>query len=355
MEIKSILIYAPNWIGDAVMATPFIRCTKNTYPDAHLTVIAKKSVCDLLKGLSFIDSFISLSDSFIEQVKTSCTLKKQVYDLSFALPHSFRSALILFLAGARNRTGYKCDGRDFLLHHKIDFLRDERNSKKIIYMTEEYFRLGKLWGIEDDGKGLELVVSEEAEKEWLTEMTSLHSVPPRIGIAPGSAFGPSKRWLIENFAEVAKWILENYNTKPILLTGPNEVEIKKRFSELCNSFIDPFKTNSTLERFKAVVKNLDLLITNDSGTRHVAVAFGVPTLTIIGPTAIEYSLGPYERGIILRAKVDCAPCQLPECPIDHRCMKAITPEMVIEKVRQLIDSKGNSTIRKVEICDIIYN
>lgn len=355
MRVESILIYVPNWIGDAVMATPFIRCAKNTFPEAQLTVLAKGNICELLKGLTYIDSFVTVSNTISGQISTIIGLRKQRFDLSFILPHSFRSALITFLIGARNRTGYRCNSRQFLLNHKVDFLRDEKGNKKVTYMTDEYFRLGRLWKIEDDRKGPELAVAKEKEAEWLDERASYNCVSPWIGIAPGAAFGPSKRWLIENFAEVARWIIQDYSTRPILLTGPNEVDIKNEFAKLCNSFIDPFHTYSSIEKLKSVVKNLDLLICNDSGTRHIAIAFGVPTLTILGPTAIEYSLGPYEKGIILRAKVNCAPCQLPECPIDHRCMKAITPEIVIEKIKTLLTLKRNSQMQTVEIYDIINN
>lgn len=354
-DIKNILIHAPNWFGDAVMATPFIRCVKKRFPDTKITVIAKRGVCQLLWGLSYIDEFVPLDETLSSQVGAMVKLRRGNFELAFILPHSFRSALITFCSGAQNRTGYACNGRKFLLNHYVFFPRDEEGKRKVVYMVDEYFALGKLWGIEDDGMGPELAVDKAEEEKWTEKISVLKNTSPLIGMAPGAAFGPSKRWFIERYAEVGNWIIERYKVFPILLTGPAELELKRQFSALCHSFIDPFDDFSSVERLKVVIKSLDLLICNDSGPRHIATAFGIPTLTIVGPTALDYSLGPYEKGVILRAKVDCAPCQLPECPIDHRCMKTITFEKVAEKVEQLIENKDKTKEKGVEICDIIYN
>ncbi|MCX8064276.1 MAG: lipopolysaccharide heptosyltransferase II [Candidatus Hydrogenedentes bacterium] len=355
ININSILMYAPNWFGDAVMSTPFIRCVKEKFPNSNLTVLAKGSVCELLSGLKYIDSYIPLQSSLLSQISAVLKVKKEKFDLAFILPHSLRSALITFLGGVRHRVGYSCNGRGLFLNHKVYFPKDAKGNRKVVYMTEEYLALGKDLGVEDDKLGPELSVVYDVEKEWLEELSREEHSFPRVGIAPGSAFGPSKRWKIEKFAEVGKWIYAQYETPPVLLTAPDEIELKRHFATICGNFVDPFAKDSSIERLKAVIKNLDILICNDSGTRHIAVAFGVPTLTIVGPTALDYSLGPYERGAILRARVDCAPCQLPKCPIDHRCMEVISTGMVIEKLKGLIENREKVKVKGVEICDIIYN
>ncbi len=328
--VNPILIFAPNWIGDAVMATPLLRAIKNYYPDVPLHVVAKKSICELLNGLPYIDEYFPLPNKPSQQISFAIKLRKNNYSTIFILPHSFRSAFLSFLIGAHIRIGYDCNSRRFLLTHAISFPQDKNGNRKIQYMTYEYLKLGEPLNIVPDDKGLELAVPGDEELAWQQELEAENIKGPLVGIAPGASFGPSKRWDIERFAKVATELHKKYNALPILITGPEEQELKDNFEKHCETrFLDPSKTNHSLSRLKAVIKSLDLLICNDSGPRHIAIAFGVPVICIMGPTKPEYTESPWERGTVLRVPVECGPCQLPECPTDHRCMKQITPETVL--------------------------
>ncbi|MGC8845428.1 MAG: glycosyltransferase family 9 protein, partial [Candidatus Hydrogenedens sp.] len=224
-----------------------------------------------------------------------------------------------------------------LLTHPVPFPVDESGKRKIQYMTYEYLNLCEILEIVPDNQGLELVAPEKDEREWKKELDKQEIKGPIIGIAPGSSFGPSKRWNIERFAQVTDELQKKYNAFPVLITGPNEQPIRKQFLKHCSvKVINPFTQSHNLSRLKAVIKNLDLLICNDSGPRHIAVAFGVPTVCIMGPTKPEYTDSPWERGFVVRVPVECGPCQLPECPIDHRCMKLITSQMVLEQVSKIL-------------------
>ncbi len=333
----SFLIYAPNWIGDAVMATPVFRIIKNSFPDFTLHILAKKSICDLLQGLKYIDGFFPLPDKPIQQILYALKLRKNHYTTGITLSHSFRSALLLFLTGAKNRIGYDCNSRGFLLTHTIPFPTDVSGNRKIQYMTYEYLKLCEPLQITPDNSGLELALSPDEEKNWKKELEEQGITGPLLGIAPGAAFGPSKRWDTERFAQVANELNKKYGVTPILITGPNEQEIQNIFVKKCEAkVIYPFTHSHTLSRLKAVIKTLDLLICNDSGPRHIAVAFQVPVICIMGPTKPEYTNSPWERGEVIRVPVECGPCQLPECPTDHRCMKLITPEMIIEHAEKYL-------------------
>ncbi len=336
--LSSILIFAPNWIGDAVMATPLFRVIKKRYPHIPLNVIAKKSICELLDGLEYIDELIPLSDSSIQQVLCALKLRNRHYSAVIILPHSFRSAFLSFITGASLRIGYDCNSRSFLLTHPVPFPKDGAGNRKIQYMTYEYLKLCEELEVFPDSQSLELVVSEKDENEWKEELEEQKIKRPVVGIAPGASFGPSKRWDTERFAQLANELNEKYDAATILITGPNEGDIREQFLKYSSvKVIDPFTKSHSISRLKAVIKNLDLLICNDSGPRHIAVAFGVPVVCIMGPTKPEYTDSPWERGFIIRVPVDCGPCQLPECPTDHRCMNLITPQMVLEHVDKILN------------------
>lgn len=345
--LSSVLIFAPNWIGDAVMATPVFRAIKKQYPNIHIDVAAKKSVCELLYGLKYINRYIPLPEKSIPQVWNFLKLRKNHHSAVLILPHSFRSAFLSFLTGAKIRIGYDCNSRRLLLTHAIPFPKDEKGNRKIQYMTYEYLKLCEVLNILPDNEGLELAVIETEEKAWKQELRDKGVKGPFIGIAPGAAFGPSKRWDIEQFVKVAVELERKYNAVPILLAGPNEQDLQERFLKKCPlNVINPFAKTHTLSRLKTVIKNLDILICNDSGPRHIAVAFGVPVVCIMGPTKPEYTNSPWERGAIVRVPVECGPCQLSECPTDHRCMKLITPQMVIEQAEKIIQSNISSNSKE---------
>ncbi len=154
---------------------------------------------------------------------------------------------------------------------------------------------------------------------------------PFVGIAPGAAYGPSKRWPVERFAEVADWLTEEAGAQCVLLTGPGEEDTRDAILEAARQpLLVCDEGRPTVDTLKAAVSLLQLLICNDSGPRHVAIGLNVPTICIMGPTKPVYTEGPYEKGRVLRVDVDCGPCQKRICKTDHRCMTRITPDAVID-------------------------
>jgi len=196
-------------------------------------------------------------------------------------------------------------------------------------MTREYLDLVQAVDAEDDGAGLELGLNP-AMKARLEPV--LAGEGPLVAIAPGAAFGPSKRWMPEGFAAVADALAERLGARLLLLTGPDEEETRAAVIGLAKSdFIDVPREAGGVGAMKALIARSDLLICNDSGPRHIAVAFGRPVVCIMGPTSPLYTNGPYEKGAVLRLDLECSPCQKPVCPLEHhRCMRDITPEHVLD-------------------------
>ena len=332
---QKILALLPNWLGDAAMSTPALRALHNRFPQAQITVAGHPATLQLLAGLPFHTNSIILPPrpGIGATLRDACRLRPHARDLAVVFPHSFRSALLARLAGSRRRIGYARDRRSFLL---TDPVPPHRENGKIIpvYMAREYVDLLAPLGCTDDALGLQLA----------TDPAAVNALKPRfepdrlhVGIAPGAAFGPSKLWPADRFAQIADALAERINAQCALLTGPGEQTTRDAVLRAAKtSFVPLDGAGNGIETLKAAVSLLDLLICNDSGARHVAVAFHVPTICIMGPTSPAYSNGPYERGQVIRIDVDCGPCQKPVCTTDHRCMTQITTQSVIQPALEIL-------------------
>lgn len=326
---ECVLALIPNWLGDVAMCTPALRALKRRYPAARLVVAGRRSACDLLQGVPWIDGFVFLPTKgklrgFLRSV---FRLRDENPDLAIVFPHSFRAALLARCSGAAHRLGYDRDNRRALL---TDVLVPHLEDGEItpIYMAQEYLELVAALGAFDSGKGLELSADDRAVAEVKEHLVG---DGPFVGFAPGAAFGPSKRWPAERYAAVADVLREQVGAKCVLLTGPGEEETRAAVQSAARyRLIECDEGRPTIASLKASISQMDLLICNDSGPRHVAVAFHVPTICIMGSTKPAYSCGPHECGQVLRVDVDCGPCQKPVCATDHRCMTGISPEEVVE-------------------------
>lgn len=328
LDPKRILTIVPNWLGDAAMATPALRALHRRFPNAEHYAAGPPSACALLEGLPFLHGFVpTTKSSHLNWLAAALNARALRCDLAVVLPHSMRAALLARISGASVRLGYARDRRDALLTHVVEPYR-ENGRIQPIYMAKEYLDLVAEIGCEDDDRGLELVASDRAiaaVREYLPEGG------PLVGFAPGAAFGPSKRWPAERYAAVADRLHDEIDARCVLLTGPGEEDTRAAVQAAAkHKLLVCDEGRPTLESLKATISQLDLLVCNDSGPRHVAVAFGVPAICIMGPTSPAYSGGPYERGELVRIDVDCGPCQKPVCTTDHRCMTGVSVERVVE-------------------------
>lgn len=334
-SVKNILVLVPNWLGDVVMCTPALRAVHQHFPDAEITVAGRGVACEVLRGLTWLHDFVMLParSGVWGTARSGGSLRAQSPDIAIVFPHSLRAALLARMSGARKIIGYARGGRSALLSQRVD---PNRVDGKItpVYMVEEYLDLVTELGCEYDGFGLELSADGRAVAAVREHLVG---AGPFVGIAPGAAYGPSKRWSATRFAEVADELKETAEAQCVLLTGPGEEETRDAVLDAAKyPLIVCDEGSPTIDSLKATISVLDLLVCNDSGPRHVAVAFDVPTICVMGPTAPVYTDGPYERGQVLRVDVDCGPCQKPVCRTDHRCMTGISPEWVVDTALRIL-------------------
>jgi heptosyltransferase-2 len=317
------------------MCTPALRTIHQRFPEAEITIVGRGGACALVQGLPYIGDIVTIParPGFFKMLKIGGALRKKRPDLAIVFPHSFRAAFLARISGAANVLGYDRGNRGWLL---TDAVEPNRVDGKItpVYMTWEYLDLLLPLKCEYDGFGLQLHADERSVAEVREHIVG---DGPLVGFAPGAAFGPSKQWPVERFAAVADALSKQAGARCVLMTGPGEELTRDAFLKAakCDVILCD-EGNPTINSLKATVSILDILICNDSGPRHIAIAFNIPTICIMGSTRPVYSEGPYEKGEVLRIDVDCGPCQKPTCSTDHRCMTGIAPERAVAAARKII-------------------
>ncbi len=343
-DYGKILVRSPNWVGDVVMATPAFRAIREAYPRARIVVVARPSGCAILDGAPWFDERIVFDDRGRDSgpigfLGLAWMCRREGYDLGIVLPNSFGSALQMFLAGPRRRLGYDVEVRGLLLTDKI---RPAMNGPKRRPhpMPLYYLELLERIGIRRHGEHLELHVTEreaQACDAFLAE-NGVGAGDLLVAINPGASYGPSKLWREDRFAEVGDALAQRHGARILVLCGPGEEGIARSIeSRMAARPIGTSARPLPLGLLKAVMRRVALLVTTDTGPRHFAVAFGKPIVCVMGPTDPLYTACNLERTIVVREEVECSPCMLKTCPIDHRCMERIGSDRVVAAAESLLE------------------
>jgi len=349
----NILIRAANWIGDAIMSLPALRAVRRRFPDAEITVCAKPWVSALYEGERSIDRVIAIEGASGAKEWTAKwdlirRLRRGNFDLAILFPNSFESAAVVRLAGVKRIIGYARDGRSLLLtdaiavpkrgeipaHERFYYLELLRRSgliEKSLIEKSLIETLPELAQIRLDGIG---ELRAKGEKLFQTLGVKL----PVIGVSPGAAYGSAKRWLPERFAESAARLAAEFGGSVSVFGSAAEQAMCGEVARAANG--RNFAGATALREFIEMTAACRVFLTNDSGAMHIASAVGVPSVTVFGPTdeTATGPLGPAAR--LVREPVDCAPCLLRECPIDHRCMTRVTADRVVQAARELLQVSG---------------
>jgi len=266
-------------------------------------------------------------------------LRSAKFDLAILLPNSFKTALICKVAGIPRVVGYERDGRGFLLTDRLLPVKD-RGKFVPTPIIKSYLGIASYLGSSHRDLKMELFVtpSEVREAEEVLARCGLDSTtfrpafsgqPPMILLNPGAQYGAAKCWRPEYFAELADRFIDEQNATVMISAAPKErpiVESIKRYMR--HAVIDLSNKGMTLGSLKEIVRRCDLMVTNDTGPRHIAAATNVPVVTIFGPTFPEWTEIYYPLEKQVAVKVFCGPCQKKVCPLDHRCMTRLSPAMV---------------------------
>jgi heptosyltransferase-2 len=320
-----ILIILPNWLGDAVMATPAIELLSAYYPSAKFTFVGSFVSIEALKYHPLCkNAIVDETKKASNRIKATYTLAKELgsFDMAISFRNQIHSSLLLKFTGTILCIAKKSWHSMFLLSHTPAIKADK-------HLSKQYAQLA-------------MINTDAWDKN--TPPLKLYIEPkkfdkPMMGINAGATYGSAKRWYPERFAEVAREFSNKYDI--IIFGGPNEVEMANEIeSYLASSGMKNYtnlagKTN--IKELCSLIGGCSLFVTNDSGPMHIAAAYQVPTVSIFGPTKhAETSQWMNDKSSIVRHDMECAPCMRRECPLGHHeCMKSITADEVIKAVKEL--------------------
>ncbi len=321
-----ILVILPNWLGDAVMATPAIEALCVVYPEAELTLVGSYVSIEALKYhpqrvRHYVDETKKGGSRLLNTYRFAKVLGR--HDIGITFRNQLHSSLLLSWTKTPITSGRISWHSQLFLTHAIKPVHPS-------HLVEQYRD----------------ITQRLSPMSLIIQNLRLH-IPahtysrPTLGINPGATYGSAKRWYPEKFAEVARALSEHFDI--ILFGGPNEVGMANDIESRLNGInVTNLAGKTSIHELCSFIGGLNLFITNDSGPMHVAAAYQVPTVAIFGPTRhAETSQWMNEKSVIVRHDMKCAPCMKRECPLGHHeCMKSITSDEVIEAAKSLISSQS---------------
>jgi heptosyltransferase-2 len=344
-KIKRIVVRGTNWVGDAVMTVPALRALRQVLPDAHITLAARPWARGLFADADFIDDLLLYERrprDLRAVVRQTREWHKRRFDLAVLFQNAFEAALIA--AGARVpwRLGYATDGRRALLTHPLPLPAWRSERHEVFYYLNVVAQLERLlYGTSDVERrapaySLRVSAERQAQARLMLNEHGAKRARPFVALCPGSTNSRAKRWPAERFAALADKFIDEAGMDVVLVGAPDELEVSLAVSAAMKGQPVMLTGQTDIAQAVAVLSLADALVTNDTGPAHIAAALESPTLVIFGPTDPRTTCPFSPTAEIIRHPPECAPCMLRDCPIDHRCMTAITPAEVFARACALM-------------------
>ncbi len=337
-----LLVRATNWLGDAVMSIPALREIRRSFRDGEIVVLARPWVADLYRREDFCDRLITYENRGRHagargKLRLAAELRREHFDCAVLLQNAFDAALLAWLARIPRRIGYSRDARRPFLTKPITVPRKNEIPEHQRYYYLELLRRAKLIETLPECSEIRLSGATQAAESGRA-LWQQRGLPAErwIGVSPGAAFGGAKRWLPERFAESAAKLSLELDAEIAIFGSAAEAELCETVAAKAGPRAHSLAGKTTLAEFIDLAATCTVYLTNDSGPMHVASALGIPTVAVFGATD-HIATGPTnEWARIVRQPVECSPCLLRECPIDHRCMTRVESAAVIAEAQNLL-------------------
>jgi heptosyltransferase-2 len=339
-EIERVVVRGVNWVGDAVMTVPALRALRRLLPRAHLTLATRSWAEGIFAGADFLDDLLLVEDKtrgvrpVLRQVGA---WRERRFDLALLFPNAFEPAFVAAAARVPVRFGYATQGRARLLTHPLappDWRSTRHEVFYYLYLVAALeHALTGAQEITTAEPAYELTVSAERQAA-ARALLAAHGVGfdrPLVALCPGSINSRAKRWPAESYAALADQLIGKAGASVMLIGSGAELDVTNQVLAHMRRRPVVLTGQTTLAETVAVLSQVDLLVTNDTGPAHVAAALQRPTLVIFGPTNALTTRPFAPAAEIISRPPDCAPCMLRDCPIDHRCMTRIAPADVLAR------------------------
>ncbi|HZG51055.1 MAG TPA: lipopolysaccharide heptosyltransferase II [Pyrinomonadaceae bacterium] len=344
-QIKRVVVRGANWVGDAVMTVAALRELRRVLPAAHITLATRPWAKGIFAGTDIVDELLPVDDArrnLRATLREVAEWRARRFDLALIFPNAFQPAFIAAAARVPARVGYATDGRAFLLTHPLAPPPWRNEQHEVFYYLNLVFELERaLTGaarFAEREPQYQLQVSAErqaAARNLLSRHGALND-RPLVALCPGSTNSRAKRWPPERFAALADHLMGKAKVNVALIGAREELDVTGEVLAKMRRRPIVLTGETDLAGTVAVLSVADLLVTNDTGPAHISAALERPTLVIFGATNPVTTRPFSPTADIIRRPPDCAPCMLRDCPIDHRCMTAITPEEVFLRAAEML-------------------
>jgi heptosyltransferase-2 len=333
-EVRKVLVRAPNWVGDAVMSLPVLPGLQRLLPQAEITVLAVPRVAALFTAQPEVLEVIRYPGNRGKwQVLWEMRGK---FDLALTLPNSMESALGLWLMGVPSRVGYNTEARGLFLKEAVSGRRHLSGLHTVFYFLGLLQPLGEVTTFTPPALYLKPEDLDSAA-QFLAAI-DLPGQGPWVGLSPGAAYGPAKRWPPQRFAAVGRALQQEWGARLMLLGGTAERPVADRVKEYLMSPVVDLVGQTSLRQALGVLSQLRLLVTNDSGLMHAAAALSVPQVALFGSTD-PVATGPFSPlATVIRHPWPCSPCFKRTCDQGYPCLKAIEVEEVLAAARLRLEA-----------------
>jgi lipopolysaccharide heptosyltransferase II len=343
---EKILVRATNWVGDGVMSLPALEALRERYPSAEIVLVAKPWVADLYLHHPAVNRMIAYDPAGEHRGprgfrKLVDEIRAERFDMAVLFQNAFHAAWMAWRSHIPVRIGYGLEGRGILLTDSVPVPSPAHYGHQSNYYLQLLFRAGLVEGVSPvEQISLNL---ENSERTWAANhLKTLGLGGPRflVGLTPGAAFGPAKRWLPDRYASLADRLIGALNADVLIFGSRSEKPLAEEIARDMSHTPVILAGTTTLRQLMALLAQCRLVITNDSGPMHLAAALGLPVVAIFGSTDATATgpVSPLAR--IVRHPVACSPCGLRECPIDFRCMQGVTVDHVHRTALDLIKEYG---------------
>lgn len=347
-----ILVRGTNWIGDAVMSIPALRELRRIFPDDHITLHTRTWADGLFRDAAFVDEIVTFDAArwrIKDVIDNSQFLKDDGYDFAILLPNSFESAITSYLSRIPRRFGYNKDVRGLLLTDPIAVPEWKNRRHEVFYylnlISEVERRVLGRDTVANAIPDITVEVSDERRSAALDLLKTAGVDPEKrtVAIGAGSTNSRAKRWPVDRFASLIDMLVSELDVNVVLIGSKAEADVTAAVTSACRQKPIDLAGKTDLGEVTAILKVADLLISNDMGLAHIAPAVGTQTIAIFGPTD-PVTTRPYsEHAEIIRKDVECSPCMLRDCPIDHRCMTGISAKEVFKAAEQKLRYRMTET------------
>ena len=347
-RVKRVVVRGANWVGDAVMTVPALRELRRLLPGAHITLATRPWAEGIFHGADFVDDVLTEAaeargaNGVVGQARA---WRGRRFDLAVLLPNAFAPALVARAARVPLRVGYATEGRALLLTHPLPLPGWRGRRHEVFDYLNIVSQLGRLlYGAHSDlpeEPAVTLHVSDERKRaaRELLGAEGLDLERPVVALCPGSTNSRAKRWPAKYYAALADLLAERDGAQVVLVGAAEELAVSAEVAGLMKAGPAVLTGRTSLAETAALLSVADLLISNDTGPAHLAAAVGSPVLVIFGPTNPVTTRPFSPLAEVVRRPPFCAPCMLRDCPIDHRCMTAVTPEEVYGRAALAVASR----------------